>query len=66
MSDRVEEIVWLRRLFIYERDNNESLQKHLMDEVDSLKKQNHELIQKYTEQSTELKLITDKIKSINT
>jgi len=66
MSDRVEEIVWLRRLFIYERDNNESLQKHLMDEVDSLKKQNHELIQKYTEQSTELKLIMDKIKSINT
>tara|TARA_R100000541_G_scaffold31231_1_gene40132 strand:+ start:644 stop:844 length:201 start_codon:yes stop_codon:yes gene_type:complete len=66
MSDRVEEIVWLRRLFIYERDNNESIQKHLMDEVDSLKKQNHELIQKYTEQSTELKLITDKIKSINT
>jgi len=66
MSDRVEEIIWLRRLFIYERDNNESIQKHLMDEVDSLKKQNHELIQKYTEQSTELKLITDKIKSINT
>ena len=66
MSDRVEEIVWLRRLFIYERDNNESIQKHLMDEVDSLKKQNHELIQKYKEQSTELKLITDKIKSINT
>ena len=66
MSDRVEEIIWLRRLFIYERDNNESIQKHLMDEVDSLKKQNHELIQKYKEQSTELKLITDKIKSINT
>jgi len=66
MSDRVEEIIWLRRLFIYERDNNESIQKHLMDEVDSLKKQNHELIQKYTEQSTELKLIMDKIKSINT
>lgn len=62
MSDRVEEIVWLRRLFIYERDNNESIQKHLMDEVDSLKKQNDELIQK----CTELKLIIDKIKSINT
>jgi len=62
MSDRVEEIVWLRRLFIYERDNNESIQKHLMDEVDSLKKQNDELIQK----CTELKLIMDKIKSINT
>ena len=40
------EIVWLRRLFIYERDNNKAILENMLKEIESLKSRNAELEKK--------------------
>jgi len=40
------EIVWLRRLFIYERDNNRAVQEIMIKEIETLKSRNAELEKK--------------------